>query len=503
MKLSMLRNRRLSPVTLLAAVALLGAPACDKDSSGGGAADVVQGEDTAGGQDVGSGDDGTSGGDVQGSDTASGADAGGDAAAGTDSVAGEDVAAGEDVETPDDTGTGGVTTLQSSLTREMSPAVPAADQTALAQGNTAFAIDLYHQIATEPGNLFFSPASVSIALAMTYAGAVGDTASQMAATMHYDIPAAQLHPAFNWLDLELNSRGEGAQGADGEEFRLHVVNRIWGQKDYGFLGSFLDTLAVNYGAGLAVLDFLADAEAARLVINAWVSEQTEDRIPELIPAGLLTESTVLVLTNAVYFNAAWKLKFDEEYTEAAPFHLLDGGTVDVPLMSQSESFPYVDAADYQAVELPYDGDELSMVIVAPKEGSFATFEAGLTPQVLDGIIGSLQTESIWLLMPRFEVSSEAMLGKTLQGMGMTDAFQYGLADFSGMDGTTQLFIAEVIHKAFVKVNEAGTEAAAATAVVVVGGGIPTEVRIDRPFLFLIRDIQTGTVLFLGRVVDPS
>ena len=479
MKLSMTRTRL--PVALLAAIGLLGAPACDNDSNSGVGADVVAAGDTAAEQDTGPVADVAEGGDTTGAD----------------------VGTGEDTTPPIDTASGELTTLQSSLTRDLAPNVPAADQAALAQGNSAFAIDLYHQLAAEPGNLFFSPASVSIALAMTYAGADGDTASQMAASMHYDLPPAQLHPAFNWLDLELNSRGEGAQGADGEEFRLHVVNRIWGQKDFGFLDSFLDTLAVNYGAGLAVLDFIADAEGARLVINAWVAEQTEDRIPELIPAGLISAATRLVLTNAVYFNAAWKSKFDEQYTQSEPFHRLDGSTVDVPFMSQSESFGFVDAADYQAVELPYDGDELSMVLVAPTEGSFDAFEASLTSAVLDGILGSLKSEHIWLLMPRFEITSEALLSKTLKALGMTDAFEFGLADFSGIDGTKSLFISEVVHKAFVKVNEAGTEAAAATAVIIDLGAIPTELRFDRPFLFLIRDIQTGTILFIGRVVDPS
>jgi serpin B len=398
---------------------------------------------------------------------------------------------------------GGV--LKSDKERVTSPDVSPSDQALLVEGNSAFAFNLYQQLKGEEGNLFYSPYSISLALAMTYAGARGETAEQMADTLNFMLGQDSLHPAFNWLDAELASRGEGAQSKDGEGFRLNIANAIWGQKDYEFLPVFLDVLAENYGAGLRILDFMNEAEQSRVAINDWVSDQTNGRIKDLIPQGVIKELTRLVLTNAIYFNAAWKYPFEKQATTNGPFYLLDGGRATVPMMSQTELFGYAAGEGYQSIELPYDGDELSMLVLLPDSGNFESFEAGLQAQQVGDIISNLQPTEVALAMPRFEFQSEFSLKNTLGEMGMPDAFS-DEADFSGMDGRGGLYISAIVHKAFVAVDEAGTEAAAATAVVMDRCAMPdqpVEVTLDRPFIFLIRDIQTGTILFVGRVLDPT
>jgi serpin B len=397
--------------------------------------------------------------------------------------------------------------VKSDKERMTSPDVSASEQALLVEGNSAFAFNLYQALKGKEGNLFYSPYSISLALAMTYAGARNETAQQMADTLQFMLEQDRLHPAFNWLDAELAKRGEGVAGKDGEGFRLNIVNAIWGQKDYSFLADFLDVLAVNYGAGLRILDFMTEPEKSRVTINEWVSKQTNKRIPELIPQGAIDTLTRLVLTNAIYFNAAWEYPFDEDMTADGSFYLLDGGQVSVPMMKQTESFNYTEGEGYQAVELLYDGGELSMVILLPASGNFEAFEEGLQAQQVCEIISGLQPTEVTLTMPRFEFDSEFSLKDTLAGMGMRDAFSPDDADFSGMTGNPELFISDVIHKAFVAVDEAGTEAAAATAVIVGTTSAPVEplveVTIDRPFIFLIRDIDTGAILFVGRVLNPS
>jgi serpin B len=397
--------------------------------------------------------------------------------------------------------------LQSDKERITSPDVLTGDQASLVEGNSAFAFELHQALRGKEGNLFYSPYSISLALAMTYAGARGETAKQMSDTLQFLLEQAKLHPAFNWLSAELAGRGQGAQGKDGEGFRLNIVNAIWGQKDYEFLSDFLDILAENYGAGLRILDFMNEAEQSRLAINDWVSERTEGRIEDLIPPGAINELTRLVLTNAIYFNAAWKYPFDEGLTANGPFYLLDGRQVIVPMMRETESFGYGKGEGYQAVELPYDGGELSMVILLPASGNFEAFEAGLQAQEVSDIISGLRPTQVALTMPKFEFDSEFGLKDTLADMGMPVAFSPDEADFSGMTGNSELFISDVIHKAFVAVDEAGTEAAAATAVIVGTTSMPTEppveVTVDRPFIFLIRDIETGSILFVGRVLNPG
>jgi serpin B len=396
--------------------------------------------------------------------------------------------------------------LKSDKERITSPDVSTSEQALLVDGNSAFAFELYQALREQEGNLFYSPHSISVALAMTYAGARGDTAEEMADTLHFMLEQDRLHPAFNWLDAELASRGEGAQGKDGEGFRLNIVNAIWGQKGYEFLTEFLDVLAENYGAGLRTLDFINQTEESRLAINDWVSDQTEGRIKDLIPEGVISPATALVLTNAIYFNAAWEYPFDEDMTTDGPFYLLDGGQVIVPMMEQTEAFGYTDGEGYQAVELPYDGEELSLVILLPEAGNFEAFEEGLQAQQVSDIISDLQPTEVALTMPLFEFESEFSLKDTLTRMGMPVAFSPYGADFSGMTGKPELFISNVVHKAFVAVDEAGTEAAAATAVIVSLTATPpppVEVTLDHPFIFLIRDIETDAILFVGRVLNPG
>jgi serpin B len=395
--------------------------------------------------------------------------------------------------------------VQSTKQRVIAPEAGETETATLVDGNSAFAFDLYQSLEEGTDNLFYSPYSISLALAMTYGGARSETAQQMAEVLHFTLSQNNLHPAFNSLDTELGERGEGARGKDEEGFRLNIVNAIWGQKDYQFLSEYLDLLAQNYGAGLRVLDFVSAPEESRVTINDWVSDQTESRIEDLIPQGVINALTRLVLTNAIYFNAAWQYPFDENATTDDPFYLLDGDEATVPMMRQAESFGYAEGDGYQAIELPYDGDELSMVILLPERDQFETFQNSLSAEQVDAIVDDLERIRIALTMPKFEFTSSFSLKKTLTEMGMPLAFSTD-ADFSGMTGEKELFITEVVHKAFVAVDEAGTEAAAATAVVVGLTSVPAEpieVSVDRPFIFLIRDIESGALLFVGRVVDPS
>jgi serpin B len=389
----------------------------------------------------------------------------------------------------------------------LAPDAAVPDVEELAAGNSAFAFDLYQMLRQEgQGNLFYSPYSISAALAMTYAGARDETEQEMAGTLHFTLPQEQLHPAFNTLDIKLSSRGEGT----GEEaFQLNIANAIWGQEGYDFLPAFLETLAENYGAGMRTLDFVQETEEARQAINDWVAEQTEGKIKDLIPPGLLSPLVRLVLTNAIYFNGKWVLPFEANDTRDEAFHLLDGSTVEVPMMSQTEAFKYGEGDGYQAVELPYRDSNLSMVLVLPEEGRFEEAEATLSAGLVDGIVEGLATEQVQLSVPKFKFESEFNLSDVLIEMGMPSAFGLGSAggaDFSGMTGDRALMISAVIHKTFVAVDEEGTEAAAATAVVMLESEMVMEdavvMRLDRPFLFLIRDGETGTVLFVGRVMDP-
>ena len=383
----------------------------------------------------------------------------------------------------------------------------------LVQGNNDFAFDLYRALSDEEGNLFYSPFSVSQALAMTFAGARGETERQMADTLQYQLPQSSLHPTFNALDRALASRGKDPRGTpkEGEAkqyFRLNIANAVWGQHGFGFLPDFLDVLAENYGAGMRLMNFAGAPEESRARINDWVAEETEDKVKDLLPPRTIDPLTRLVLTNAIYFNASWHRLFDRRQTKVRPFHLEGGDIVDVPMMTETSKdfYGYTRGDGYQAVDVPYSYGEMSMTVLLPDEGDLGALEDSLNAELLDQIMDDIEIDYITLTMPLFKFESEFSLGETLAGMGMPDAFD-DRADFSGMTGSRDLLISHVVHKAFVSVDERGTEAVASTAgvVILVSGSSkePIPVTVNRPFIFLIRDTATGTVLFLGRVMNPD
>ncbi|MBA2662089.1 MAG: serpin family protein [Bradymonadaceae bacterium] len=397
--------------------------------------------------------------------------------------------------------------LRSSLSRELSPAVSSTEAQALSEANRDFALNLYRELSEGAGadNVFMSPHSISIALAMAYGGARGETATEIAAAMNYMVTGDDLHKRFNALDLELAKRAETTVAPDGgDPFQLSVVNATWGQRDYPFLPGYLDLLAVNYGAGLRLLDFESEPEPSRKRINQWVEDQTNDRIKDLIPEGAINRGTTLVLTNAIYFKASWLSEFSKSETAPAPFALLDGASVQIDQMRQTSSFRYGQLDGHEVIELPYVGNEVTMIVVMPEDGSFESFEAELDGAKYAELLGTLGHEHGTLRFPKFSFESDFMLKDPLKKLGMELAFSEN-ADFSGIDGTRGLSIGAVIHKSFVAVDEEGTEAAAATAVVIGTTSAPSEtfsMTVDRPFLFFIQDKPTGALLFVGRVVDP-
>jgi serpin B len=388
--------------------------------------------------------------------------------------------------------------------RITTPDISDSQLSSLVSGNSSFAFALYKQLTkTSSGNMFYSPYSISTALAMTYAGANGDTEKQMSKALQFTLPQAQLHPAFNDLALALASRGQNAKGTNGKSFSLNIANALWCQKDYTLLPAFLNILAQNYGAGVNLMDFIKSPEDSRMTINNWVSDQTNSRINDLLPQGSIDSSTRFVLTNAIYFDAAWQYPFAKESTYNGTFNLLNNSTVTVPMMSHEASYNYVKANGYQAVELPYSGNEIAMDIIMPDAGKFTSFESAMTADKVNGIIGSLNNSFMVLTMPKFSFDSSFSLNSALSALGMPVAFT-DKADFSGITGNTDLHISDVVHKAFVAVDEEGTEAAAATGVVMGLAAMPANsMTVNQPFIFLIRDIQTGAILFVGRVLNPA
>ena len=384
----------------------------------------------------------------------------------------------------------------------------------LVDGNTAFALDLYSALSTgSDGNLLVSPYSISQALAMTYAGAEGQTAEQMASTLHFTLDQSSLPAAFQALNDDLVTRGTADASEYGDPARaLHIANGLWGEQTFPFSSEFSQELADYYGAPLQPADFKNDPEGVREAINAWVADHTEEKIDGIVPEGALTPDSRLVLANAIYFYGGWLHTFSESATADDDFHLADGSTATVPFMYQQEEFSYTDAGDFQLVELPYQGSGLTFTVILPDEGQLDAVESGLDAATLDAALVTLSTTKIDLYLPKFEFDFSTSLADTLAGMGMTDAFDPNTADFTGMLGTgapDPLVISDVLHKAFISLDEDGTEAAAVTAVIMeAAAGAPSdeqplELRVDRPFLFLIRDTQTGAILFMGRVMDPS
>jgi serpin B len=388
------------------------------------------------------------------------------------------------------------------LSAVLLPALPAAepkaDVAALVKGNNAFAVDLYGKLRSKDGNLFLSPYSISTALGMAHAGARGNTADQMKAVLHFPFAAEQLNPAFRGL-IEQTRAGKG--------YQLSVANAMWCQLNYKFLDAYLATGEKDYQAALKALDFVGATEEARQTINAWVEKQTKDKIKELIKPGVLDPDTRLVLTNAIYFKGDWASPFNKKATREEDF-LSGSAKSKVPMMHQTKRFGYLDGGNFQALSMPYVGRELSMVVFLPRKADgLVEFEQGLTADKLAGWLAKMPLQEVVVSFPRFKMTSEFQLGDALRSLGMSDAFRPGTADFSGISGKRDLFISAVVHKAFVDVNEEGTEAAAATGVVITRTSAPAApppvFKADHPFFFVIRDNRTGSNLFMGRLVNPE
>ena len=423
--------------------------------------------------------------------------------------------------------------VRSDQTRIAVPDATATERADLVAGNNNFAFDLYHRLDanSDDANLFYSPYSISLVLAMAYAGAAGETARQMAQTLRFGLPPERLHPAFNALDLELaavsmpSSPGETA--APGPV--LNIANAIWGQQGYRFRPEYLDTLAAHYGAGLHPLDFTAPdgRQDAAGQINRWASDRTNGKIPALVEPESFApcappewRCTRLLLTNAVYFNGLWAegYDFDPAATRDDYFQRQDGSRVKVPMMRQTREFNYAEGDDFQAVELPYQGYRLAMTVLLPAPERYDGFTAGLDGDRVARISDSMDPRTVILTMPLLEMEQSISVKELLLRLGMTDAFSGSAADFSGMadfsgpasvdDG---IYIDDVFQKAFVAVNEKGTEAAAVSAVSGLSAAVsipptplpPVVMEVDRPFIFLIRERYTGATLFVGRVADPS
>ncbi len=374
------------------------------------------------------------------------------------------------------------------------------DKALVVQGNTEFALSLYAQLHSQEGNLFFSPLSLSTALAMTYTGARGQTAEQMATVLHFPAEQQQLPPIFATLSKDLHADSET------HGYQLHVANALWGQKGYHFREDFLLTTKTYYRAGLNEVDFQTAAEEARKTINTWVEQQTKDKIKDLIPPGALDEWTRLVLTNAIYFKGDWVSPFMKPLTKEEDFKVAADRQVTVPMMHQTGFFKYFEGDNFQALELPYVSGTLSMVVLLPKKvDGLAEFEQSLTAQNLTKWLPQLQQHEVVVTLPKFKITAQFMLKEILSKMGMPLAFSPA-ADFSGMSEEEGLYLSAVIHKAYVKVNEKGTEAAAATGVIaraISAGPPPAIFHADHPFVFLIRDNSSSSILFLGRLVQPQ
>ena len=382
------------------------------------------------------------------------------------------------------------------------PPTPTPDQTALTTGNNAFAVDLYGQLRQRPGNLFFSPESISTAFAMAYAGARGETATQMAATLHFTLPPDRLHPAMGALIAGLNAPHAG--------YQLSVADALWAEKDYSFLPAYLKLTSVDYAAGFRPMDFKSAPDAARATINQWVEQKTNDKIKDLLPPGSIKRDTGLVLTNAIYFKGDWQTPFEKSQTEAEDFHLSAAQAVKTPLMHLEARFGYFNGDTFQAVSIPYKAGELSMIVFLPNDtAGLPAFERSFNQaNAQKWLAHPWASAKVILTLPKFKITSQFELSDMLTALGMKDAFHRGAANFSAMTGNHDFWISDAIHKAFVDVNEEGTEAAAATGINMRAGAMarpipPVVFRADHPFLFLIRDNNSGSILFMGRVTDPT
>ncbi|HUB09894.1 MAG TPA: serpin family protein [Myxococcales bacterium] len=385
------------------------------------------------------------------------------------------------------------------------PAADAGAVSALETANAAFATDVFGQLegGADGGNFFYSPFSISAALTMTYEGAATGTAQQMAQALHVDsIAAADVPPAFAQVDCQVQTDGQD-QGN-----QLDVANRLFGQSGKTFEAPFLSVLGTDYGAPLQTVDFSTPsaAAAAAQTIDSWVSGQTDGEIPQLLQASDVA-GAALVLANAIYFKGAWASAFPASATQAGPFTTGSGAQVQVPLMNQTASFPYYAGAGFALLELPYQGGKIAMDVLLPTTANgLATLAASFTGSAFQGWVSQLSATQVAVTLPRFTLTSRFQLPPVLEALGMTDAFEPLVADFSGMDAAHDLYLSAVIHQATVDVDESGTTAAAATAVVATGASAviePLAFDADHPFLFVLRDVPTNTLLFVGQVEDPS
>jgi serpin B len=404
--------------------------------------------------------------------------------------------------------------LLSSVVLSVPMAAPAQVESLVA-GNTGFALNLYTELATNSGNLFFSPYSISTCLAMTYAGARGETEAQMAQVLGFGTNQQQFASLFGELQSEL----EAEQVTNVLE--LNIANALWTQEGFPFLAAFLETATNQYQASVSQADFVTQAAAATQTINNWVAQETENKIQNILPAGLINPLTRLVLANAIYFLGVWTESFAETNTSTQPFYLSSTNVVEAPLMYEPAPsaghgilFNYMASDDFdgqgtgfQAIELPYASNQVSMVILLPAQADgLGQLEQQLSPAFLSNVLAQMAAQQVSIYLPRFTNESSFNLTTTLAAMGMPDAFTPDVADFSGMDGMTDLYLSFVLHKAWVQVSEAGTQAAAATVsgiTTTIVGGFPPTFRADHPFIFLIRDTQSGSILFLGRLANPT
>jgi serpin B len=395
----------------------------------------------------------------------------------------------------------GCTTVESPA-KPPAPAAANPNAKQVAMDNNQFAFDLYAKVRDQNGNLFFSPASISTALAMTYAGAKGSTADEMAKVMYFTVGQEKLHPAFAALIKEMNgSETDPAKRG----YQLSVANALWGQAGYPWKEGFLKVTKENYGAGLSEVNFGA-SEEARKIINTWVEKETREKIKDLIPSGVLTVDTRLVLTNAIYFKGDWAAQFKKEATRDQKFFVDAEKNVNVPMMHRTGEYRLCENNDLQVLDLPYKGKELSMLVLLPRKVTgIGDLEKNLSAAKLDEYVKNLRTEKeVNVTLPKFKIEQNLPLTKVLQDMGMKQAFNID-ADFTGMADKEKLWISDVLHKAFVDVNEEGTEAAAATAVAVrtLSARVTPTFRADHPFMFVLRDNRSGSILFMGRLSSPQ
>ena len=371
----------------------------------------------------------------------------------------------------------------------------------IARDNTLFTLDLYNQLKMTDGNLFFSPFSIFTALAMTWAGARENTAVQMAETLHFTEKPAQFHRAIGDLISQLNAVQKET------DVELSIANAIWAQKGYQFLDEFFQIVQQSYQADLKQVDFSSADESARQAINAWVEQQTNEKIKDLLPPKVLNALTRLVLVNAIYFKGFWDNQFKSRDTREMEFWLLTEAAVKVPMMHQEHQFGYWENDWLQIMEMPYKEESLSLIVLLPKEKTGITdLEQKLNFENMMAWQSRLRKRKVIVFFPKFKIESQFSLGQTLALMGMPDAFDPELADFSAMVGQKELYISAVIHKAFLEINEEGSEAAAATGVVVSVTSIaasPPIFKADHPFVFFIRDNKSQSILFLGRVLNPT